>query len=542
MTRRSTPSAAPATRLWKTAAPHTLTGVFLSVLPGPATATDEAVQSIQLSVTVDSGLAVLKSAPSIYELTSGQPTTAQITLESAANANGNVTLLILVRDDGGTERGGVDFTIASVIVEIEPTNDPPDFLVNIATVDVLEDSGPATFNGVIVVTSSEVLEVLSLSSVLTGSAYFFKAPNLTLTGVLTFEPYPNAFGTATLDVTITDNAVPPLSSAAKRININILAVNDAPSFAIPTSLRVSECASATCPVTTVTSFASNISAGPSNEAAQGLTFSVSIPYASQFLFAAAPTLSPTTGTLAYQLRSGANTGDLGVQTITVYLRDNGGTLNGGTDVSAHSFDFTVEAPTLPPTFTVSSATIVCYEDAGAVVMPDFISQIYYNGLALTGFRFSVEVTNLPLFTSAPNISRASESSTAAPLAFTLAPDQYGTAAISIRLYHPTLNQTSETQSVELTVVPVNDPPTFDLSDVTLLEGSGTSTVLVLFNVSVGNNEVQSIAAVTVTCLTGTSMFSVLPTITNTGYLRIELKSTVREGTSTCRSERHGLRR
>src|SRR5207249_2966336 len=81
-------------------------------------------------------------------------------------------------------------------------------------------------------------------------------------------------------------------------------------------------------------WATNISQGPANESAQTLTFQVSSD--NPGLFSAGPSISAS-GTLSYTPAANAN----GTATVTVILKDSGGTANGGNDSSG------------PQTFTIT---------------------------------------------------------------------------------------------------------------------------------------------------------------------------------------------
>lgn len=87
---------------------------------------------------------------------------------------------------------------------------------------------------------------------------------------------------------------------------------------------------------TVQPWATAITAGPPPDAGQTVSFVVA-GNTNPALFTAAPVIS-TTGTLSYTPAPGA----FGAATITTVLRDDGGTANGGVDVSSpQSFDITV---------------------------------------------------------------------------------------------------------------------------------------------------------------------------------------------------------
>jgi len=79
----------------------------------------------------------------------------------------------------------------------------------------------------------------------------------------------------------------------------------------------------------VPDFATNISAGPADEAGQLLNFIVTFDHPELFAPGGAPAISPT-GVLSY---TPAPTGS-DPSTVTVKLHDNGGNANGGNDMSA----------------------------------------------------------------------------------------------------------------------------------------------------------------------------------------------------------------
>src|SRR5205823_2497985 len=102
-----------------------------------------------------------------------------------------------------------------------------------------------------------------------------------------------------------------------------------------------------------------ISPGPANEAGQTVAFQVT-GNTNAGLFSAGPAISPG-GTLTYT--AAANT--FGTATITINLKDNGGTANGGVDTSAaQTFVITVVTqPTIAKAF--SAAVPIAASPAGA---------------------------------------------------------------------------------------------------------------------------------------------------------------------------------
>ena len=109
---------------------------------------------------------------------------------------------------------------------------------------------------------------------------------------------------------------------------------------------------------TVSPWATAISPGPPDESAQTLTFLIT-GNTNAALFSAPPAVSPT-GALTYTPAANA----IGTATITVTLKDNGGTANGGVDTSAaQTFTITVQHVNQPPSFTKGPDQTVL-EDAG----------------------------------------------------------------------------------------------------------------------------------------------------------------------------------
>jgi len=85
------------------------------------------------------------------------------------------------------------------------------------------------------------------------------------------------------------------NSAAATVTINVVAVNDPPSFTVGPN----QTASAGTPLQTVTGWATNISPGPANESTQTVSFTVSVAAADMAAFQQQPAVDGA-GTLTYQ--------------------------------------------------------------------------------------------------------------------------------------------------------------------------------------------------------------------------------------------------
>ena len=147
-------------------------------------------------------------------------------------------------------------------------------------------------------------------------------------------------------------------SASATVAINVIAVNDVPTFVMQTGNLTY---SANAGPQSVAAWASGMSAGPADEAGQLLNFIVGND--NHLLFSVQPSIDTLTGTLTLTPSPSATPG---VANITVWLQDNGGTLNGGIDTTApRTFTIAVTAPNFAPTAVTDNATT--NEDTPAII-------------------------------------------------------------------------------------------------------------------------------------------------------------------------------
>jgi subtilisin-like proprotein convertase family protein len=173
-------------------------------------------------------------------------------------------------------------------------------------------------------------------------------------------------------------------------------VNQPPTFSAGPNQFVPEDSGAQ----TVVNWAGNVTAGAS-EAGQAVAFSLT-GNSNPALFSILPSVDAA-GTLRYTPAPNAN----GTATIALRLRDNGGTANGGDDLSeAETFTIAVLAVNDPPSFTRGTDQTVA-EDAGARTVPNWATDISPGPPDEAGqsLAFSVTaITNAGLFSTAPAIS------------------------------------------------------------------------------------------------------------------------------------------
>ena len=326
------------------------------------------------------------------------------------------------------------------------------------------------------------------------------------TGVVTINPSANLFGTTDITITVNRTGGPEV----KIFTLTVNSSNDAPSFTKGSDQTVLEDAGAQ----TVNNWATNLSTGPADEAGQILTFEVT-GNTNPTMFSAGPAIS-STGNLTYTPAPNAN----GTATITIVLKDNGGTSNAGVDTSVpQTLVVTVTPVNDIPTFTKGPDQTV-NEDAGTQFL-GWATNVS-TGAANESQLLTFEVTNNTnpnLFSIQPGVSSTGQ------LSFRSAPNANGSADITIRLKDNggTANggiDTTATQTFTITVLPVNDRPTFTRGpNQTVLEDAGAQTVNNWsFNISPGPpDEAAQTLTVTVTN-NNNSLFSAQPALSLSGTL------------------------
>jgi bacillolysin len=156
-------------------------------------------------------------------------------------------------------------------------------------------------------------------------------------GSFEYTPTANFNGTDSFTYYADDGVV---ITRTATVTLTVNAINDAPSFDKGANQNVPDDAGAQ----SVTNWATNISAGPSNESGQNVSFIVTNDDSSLFTSDGQPAVSAN-GTLTYTPSVNAS----GTANVDVVARDDGGTANDGDDTSdAQSFTITVEDKTPPP--------------------------------------------------------------------------------------------------------------------------------------------------------------------------------------------------
>lgn len=269
------------------------------------------------------------------------------------------------------------------------------------------------------------------------------------TGAYTYSPDPNYNGPDSFTFLVNDGLS---GSNTAEISIMVSAVNDAPTFVPGPDQTPLEDSSVTAVPGEhiVAGWATGISVGPADEGDQSLSFQVTNN--NNALFSVQPSIA-SNGTLSYTLAPDA----FGAAVVTVLLKDDGGTADGGQDTSLSvSFTITVVGVNDAPSFT-SGGDISAVEDSGlfsAAWATRISAGANESGQAVT---FSVGNDNPGLFSVAPDIDSSGT------LTFTPAPDASGSAIVTVSLSDDggtanLGNDTSLSVTFMITITPVDDPP------------------------------------------------------------------------------------
>ncbi len=498
------------------AAAQTILGWATSIVAGPP---NESGQALQFNVIANTNPGLFSVAPAISP-------TGTLTYTLAPNANGMANIRFTLSDNGGTLNGGVD-TAASQTFNIiaSAVNDAPSFVKG-ADQTVLEDALPQVVPGWATALSAgpanESSQLLSFN--VTGNSnpsLFSVAPSISPNGTLSYTLAPNANGTSNITITISDNGDTSgggvNTSVPQTFSITATSVNDVPTFAKGADQVVLEDA----PPQTIANWATGISAGAANESSQVLTFSV-VGNSNPGLFSAAPAIGPN-GTLTYTLAPNIN----GTATITVQLKDDGGTANGGVDTSStQSFNITATAVNDVPSF-VKGADQNLLEDAVAQTITGWATAISVGPPNESGQlpTFTVVSNSNPsMFSAAPVIDASGT------LTYKLAANANGAATITVKLSDNGGTQnggvdTSATQSFVITATAVNDVPSFVYAgDQTVLEDAAPQSIANwATQISAGPaDESSQLLTFNVTGNSNPSLFSVAPAISSTGTLTYTL--------------------
>lgn len=209
--------------------------------------------------------------------------------------------------------------ILTNIVVVTPNSAPVAAAKSITT---LEDTATSS---AVHATDSDIPAQTITYTIISGPAHGTVTGLPNTTGAFTYTPAADYNGTDSFLYKASDGT----ASSTATVSIAVTPVNDAPSFTKGADQNVAEDSL----LQTIVGWATAILAGPANESAQTVAFTVT--NGNNALFSVQPSVSAN-GTLTFT--SALN--QSGSALVTLFLKDNAGTLNGGIDTSA-SQTFTI---------------------------------------------------------------------------------------------------------------------------------------------------------------------------------------------------------
>ncbi|NPA38151.1 MAG: T9SS type A sorting domain-containing protein [Chlorobi bacterium] len=285
---------------------------------------DDGSQTLNLSVSTDN-----QNLFSKLEIVTGTDTT--IVYQPAADSSGIAEVTVSVTDDDGT----TDMTFKVTVNEI---NDPPT-IDPIADVDVYEDTAyvKIIMTGISAGPPNEpqdlIFSVYSSNQDLLDSTRILYTTGES-TGILMIYVSPDSTGYTDIEVKLIDDNI--LNGTATTFKLTVLPVNDPPLMDPVDDVVIdNDGAEHTIDIT-------GIAPGPGNESDQTVSLTFTNDNSSLFSDISLDyTAGGNTATLRYTPAAQAE----GIAHITLSLSDDGGTLNGGEDLSEQTFSITVSTTT-----------------------------------------------------------------------------------------------------------------------------------------------------------------------------------------------------
>jgi VCBS repeat-containing protein len=482
-----------------------LTGVTYSTGGG-----DEASQTLTYKlITVPAFINVFKADGTTAVAANTTLTLAELqglTYKTIADANGAGTLAWTVQDNGGTANGGHDTLTETIAVTVNAVNDAPERTAGtITSVNVAEDSANTTAvslglssldygpNG----GTDEATQTLTYTiTAIPSFIGVFKADGTTQVAVnttltlaelqgLKYKTVANAVGTGNLIWSIKDTggtANGGIDTLSETLSVVVNAVNDQPvlTSTAPAGITVDEDSEVGAPVSLgLTSLAYNPGGG-TDEGQQTFTYTITgIPSFINVFKADGTTAVAVNNVLTlaelqglkYTTVADAN----GSGQLTWTVKDSGGTSGGGIDTLNQSLSVTVNAINDAPQRTNGTANnvTVAEDEFDSTATPLGLSSLDYGpgGGADEGQQsLTYKISAIPSFinvyqadgTTQVTAGQSLTLDELKALTFKTIPDANGTDQISwiVKDDGGTLNTgvDSLTESITITVTPVNDPP------------------------------------------------------------------------------------
>ena len=417
-----------------------------------------------------------------------------------------VTITVTITDDNTP-------VVVTFLVNINNYNRAPSCVFTTNSVVALENAAAVSISSFVKYMSAgvgESAQTFSFAATPADASLFSAGPSINPAGTLSFTLATDKYGTNVVTVVMTDtgSATAGVNKFTTNFTVVALNVNQRPTFAIKAStpermVILNKNAGAQ----TVSGFATTMATG-NNEAWQ--TYKFVLITSSNAFFKKLPAIDSASGDLSLTVADNA----FGFASVKVYMQDNGGTKNGGTDCSlTNSFYVVVKDVVAAPTIT-GYKDVTMLEDK-VFTFPITVNEQDHANLKVTasggggivtptvtgtGPTRTVVMTPVANKNGATTITLTATDSLGTPHAFT-------------------------TPAINVTVTPVNDAPDFTLSvpKVTIAQSVVTlqTTANFLTGISKGGTEADETAqtfAFTLASGFPKDFFTVAPAIDTAGTL------------------------
>jgi Bacterial Ig domain/Divergent InlB B-repeat domain len=417
----------------------------------------------------------------LYYGTTSHIYTSKVSVGNVTNAtisgliiNGNTYYFVATSYDSANQESG----FSNEAVYAGPTNTQPT-LNNLSSVTINENGGAQTvaLSGISsgAANENQTLTVTASSNnpgLIPNPTVTYTSPNTT--GSIVFTPVLNAFGTATISVTVNDGGASN-NTITRTFTVTVNHLNQQPTLTAIGGVTINENGGAQ------TVALSGISSGAANEN-QTLTVTASSGNLNLIPNPTVTYTSPnTTGSIVFTPVLNA----FGTAIISVTVNDGGASNN----TITRTFTVTVNHINQPPTLT-NLNNVVVNENAGAqtIVLAGISSGASNENQTLTVTASSGNLNLIPN----PTVTYTSPNTTGS-LTFTPVAKTYGTVAISVTVNDGGTSNNVVTRTFNVTVNHVNQQPTLTaLSDVVINENAPAQTVALSGISSGAPNEHQTL--------------------------------------------------